>query len=93
MENRAIPQRKNLDIIGKEKETESNSIIEDDEIANEIREVFRYGLILDARGLVSCIRDDVRELVFDIFSDDYTAFAATIKLHRKKNWLVPPPTV
>ncbi|HBV95964.1 MAG: hypothetical protein JL50_04935 [Peptococcaceae bacterium BICA1-7] len=91
LEEPAIPQRKNINMI--EKQITPNSIIEDDEIANEIREVFRYGLVLDTRGLVGCIRDDIRKLVFDIFSDDFKGYEAMIMLHRKKNWLVMTPTV
>lgn len=87
----AVPQRKNLDVVGKG--IEPNTLIEDDEIANDIREIYRLGLTLDMRALSGAIRDDVRELIWDILSDDYKGFDAMIKLHSKKNWLIPPPTV
>jgi hypothetical protein len=87
----SVPPRKNLDIVGKK--IEPNSLIEDDEIANNIREVYRRGLALDMQALVSSIRDDVREVIWDILQEDYRGFDAMIKLHRKKNWLIPPQTV
>jgi len=87
----SVPQRKNLDIIGKQ--IEPNTIIQDDEIANSLREVYRLGLNLDMRALTSSIRDDVRNLIWNILTDDYKGFDAMIKLHRKKNWLSPPPTI
>jgi len=86
-----VPQRKNLDIVGKQ--IEPNTYIQDDEIANSIREIYRFGLELDMRGLMSSTRDDVRSLIWDILTDDYKGFDEMIKLHRKKNWLIPPPTV
>lgn len=87
----AVPPRKNLDIIGKQ--TEPNTYIQDDEIANTIREIYKFGLSLDMRGLSESSRDDVREFIWGILSDDYKGYDAMVKLHRKKNWLVPPPTV
>ncbi|MCL6477942.1 MAG: DUF3231 family protein [Peptococcaceae bacterium] len=87
----AVPPRKNLDIIGKQ--IEPNTFIEDDEIANDIREIYRYGLYLNMKALSASTRDDVRELVWGILVDDYKGFDAMIKLHRKKKWLVLPPTI
>lgn len=87
----SIPQRKNLDIVGKQ--IEPNTLIQDDEIANTIREIYRYGLELDMRGITFSLNDDVRELIADILTYDLKGFDAMIKLHRKKNWLIPPPTV
>ena len=87
----SVPQRKNLDIIGKK--IEPNTIIEDDEIANNIREIYRFGLSLDLRGLAGSMRDDVRKLIHSILNDDINGFDAMIKLHRKKNWLIPPGTI
>lgn len=87
----SVPPRKNLDIIGKQ--MEPNTYIQDDEIANNIREIYKFGLSLDMRGLSESSRDDVRELIWGILSDDYKGYDAMVKLHRKKNWLVPPPTV
>ncbi|MCL6612273.1 MAG: DUF3231 family protein [Peptococcaceae bacterium] len=91
LESPTVPQRKNLDVVGKK--IEPNTFIEDDEIANDIREIFRFGLELDMKGLTSSTRDDVRSLIWEILNDDYKGFDAMLKLHRKKNWLIPPPTV
>ena len=91
LEAPAVPQRKNLDVVGKQ--IEPNTLIQDDEIANDIREIYKYGLVLDMRGLSESLRDDVREIIWEILSDDYKGFDAMIKLHRKKNWLIPYPTV
>ena len=86
-----VPQRKNLDIVGKQ--VEPNTYIEDYEIANTIREIYRLGLSLDMSALSAATRDDVRELIWEILSDDYKGFDAMIKLHRKNKWLIPPPTI
>ncbi|MCG8400678.1 MAG: DUF3231 family protein [Firmicutes bacterium] len=86
-----VPQRKNLDVVGKN--IEPNTLIQDDEIANNIREVYRFGLTLGMRGVTDSTRDDVRELIWQILSEDCRGFDAMIKLHRQKNWLIPPPTV
>lgn len=87
----SVPQRKNLDVVGKQ--IEPNTLLQDDEIANTIREIYRYGLVLDMRGITFSLNDDVRELIGDILNYDLKGFDAMIKLHRKKNWLIPPPTV
>ena len=87
----AVPQRKNLDIIGNN--DEPNTYIQDDEIANTVKDVYKFGLSLDMNGLSESTRDDVREIIWEILSDDYKGYDAMIKLHRKKNWLIPPPTV
>ena len=86
-----VPQRKNLDVVGKK--IEPNTLIEDDEIANSIREMYRFGLTLNMRGMSDSTRDDVRRLIWQILSEDYRGFDAMLKLHRRKNWLIPPPTV
>lgn len=91
LEAPTVPQRKNLDITGKK--IEPNSLIEDDEIANNIREIYRFGLILDMRGLSDASRDDVRDIAWEILSEDYRGFDAMIKMHRKKNWLILPHTI
>ena len=44
-------------------------------------------------ALAASTRDDVRELIWDILTVDYKGFDVMIKLHRKKNWLIAPPTV
>ena len=87
----AVPPRKNLDIIGKQ--IEPNSYITDGQIANDVREIFKYGLELDMRAVTNAIREDVRDLSWDILTDDHKGYTAMVKLHSKKNWLVPPPTV
>ncbi|MFZ5633951.1 MAG: DUF3231 family protein [Bacillota bacterium] len=86
-----VPSRKNLDIIGKR--AEPNSYIEDDEIANSIREIYKFGLELGMRALTSSTREDIQELIWDILSDDVRGFKAMLKLHTKKNWLIPPQTI
>lgn len=86
-----VPQRKNLDIVGKQ--MEPNTYIQDDEIANSIREIYKFGLSLDMKGLTESTRDDIRSLIWDILSDDQRGFDAMIKLHRRKNRLIPPPTI
>ena len=87
----SVPQRKNLDVIGKN--TEPNSYIQDDEIANSLREIYRLGLNLDMKSLTDVTREDVRGLIWNILLDDYKDFDSTLKLHQKKNWLIAPPTV
>lgn len=87
----SVPQRKNLDVIGKD--MEPNSFIQDDEIANSLREIYRLGLNLDMKSLTDAIHEDVRGLIWKILSDDYKGFDSMLKLHQKKNWLIAPPTV
>lgn len=87
----AVPQRKNLDIVGKE--IEPNTLIEDDEIANTLKEIFRLGLTLDMQALSYAVRDDVSKILWDITNDDYKAFRTIMKMYSTKNWSVEPPTV
>lgn len=87
----AVPPRKNLDIFGQQ--IEPNTCIEDDEIANTLHEIYRLGLPLESNALIGATRDDVRNLIWEVFSDDYRGFDKMIKLFRKKNWLISPPTV
>lgn len=87
----AVPQRKNLDIVGKE--MEPNTMIEDDEIANTLREIFRLGLILDMQSLSFAVRDDVSQLLWNIVSEDYKGFRTVLKIYTGKNWTVHPATV
>lgn len=87
----SVPQRKNLDVIGKN--IEPNSFIQDDEIANSSREIYRLGLSLDMKALTDATREDVRGLIWTILNDDYKAFDTMLKFHQKKNWLIAPPTV
>ena len=78
----SVPQRKNLDIIGKK--IEPNTYIQDDEIANSLREILRLGLNLDMKALTDATREDVRRLVWEILSDDYKGLNNLIKLQEKK---------
>ena len=87
----AVPQRKNLDVVGKK--MEPNSYIQDDEIANSLREIYRLGLNLDMKALADATREDVRGVIWKILSDDYKGFDTMLKLHQKKNWLIAPPTI
>lgn len=87
----SVPQRKNLDVIGKN--IEPNSFIQDDEIANTCREIYRLGLNLDMKALTDATREDVRDIIWKILNDDYKAFDIMIKFHEKRNWLIAPPTV
>jgi hypothetical protein len=87
----SVPQRKNLDIIGKK--IEPNTYIQDDEIANSLREILRLGLNLDMKALTDATREDVRRLVWEILSDDYKGLNNLIKLQEKKNWLINPPSI
>ena len=87
----SVPQRKNLDVIGKD--MEPNTFIQDDEIANSLREIYRLGLNLDMKSLTDATNEDVRGLIWKILSDDYKGFDSMLKLHQKKNWLIAPPTV
>lgn len=91
LETPSVPQRKNLDILGKN--IEPNSYIQDYEIANTLREIYRLGLALDMKSLSDSTREDVRELIWEILTDDYKSFDSTLKLHARKNWLIAPPTV
>lgn len=87
----AIPQRKNLDIIGKN--TEPNSFIEDDEIANSLKEIYRLGLGLDMQSLTFAISDEVSQLIWDILNADYKGYRTILNMFKSKNWVVQPPTV
>jgi hypothetical protein len=87
----SVPQRKNLDVIGKN--IEPNTYIQDDEIANTSREIYRLGLNLDMKALSDATREDVRNLIWTILNDDYRAFDIMIKSQQKKNWLIAPPTI
>lgn len=87
----AVPQRKNLDVIGKN--IEPNSFIQDDEIANSSREIYRLGLNLDMKSLTDATNQDVRDLIWMILTDDYKAYDLMLKFHQKKNWLIAPPTI
>ncbi|GBF32340.1 hypothetical protein DCCM_0534 [Desulfocucumis palustris] len=87
----AVPPRKNLDIIGKQ--IEPNTYIQDDGIVNSIREIYKFGLTLYMRGLSESTRDDIRQLVWQILSDDYKGYDAMVKMDRKNNWLISPPTI
>lgn len=87
----AVPQRKNLDIVGKE--MEPNTLIEDDEIANTLKEIFRLGLTLDMQSLSFAVREDVSKLLWDIVNDDYKGFRTVLKMYTRKNWTVQPATV
>lgn len=87
----SVPQRKNLDVVGKK--MEPNSYIQDDEIANTLREIYRLGLNLDMKALTDATREDVRGLIWVILTDDYKGFDSMLKLHQKKNWLIAPPTI
>jgi len=87
----SVPQRKNLDVIGNK--IEPNSYIQDDEIANSIREIYRLGLNLVMKSLTDATNEDVRGLIWKILTDDYKGFDAMLKLQQKKNWLITPPTV
>jgi len=91
LEAPAVPQRKNLDIVGKE--IEPNTLIEDDEIANTLKEIFRLGLTLDMQSLSFAVRDDVSKLMWDIVNDDYKGFRTVLKMYTTKNWTVAPATV
>jgi len=86
-----VPQRKNLDIIGKN--TEPNSFIEDDEIANSLKEIYRLGLSLDMQSLTFAVSDDVSQLIWDIINADYKGYRTILKMFKSKNWVVQPPTV
>jgi len=85
----AIPPRQNLD----KRKTEPNTLINDNEIAQIIRENIRYGLLLDIRAFAYSFRHDVRNLINDILNDDIKTYHQTIELHSSKNWLMPPGTV
>ena len=87
----SVPQRKNLDVVGKK--MEPNSYIQDDEIANCLREIYRLGLNLDMKSLMDSTREDVRALIWKVLADDYKGFDTMLKLHQKKNWLIAPPTI
>lgn len=89
---RDVPQivaRMNLD----KAKFEPNGLLKDQQIASFTREIFRFGLILDIRGVTESTRDDVRSFATDIFNDDNRSFDGLIKLMAKKNWLIPPPTI
>jgi len=87
----AVPPRKNLDVVGKQ--IEPNTYMEDDEIASTLHEIYRLGLPMESNALIGATRDDVRNLIWEILTEDYRGFDKMIKLFRKKNWLSSPPTV
>ncbi len=87
----SVPQRKNLDVIGKS--MEPNTFIQDDEIANSLIEIYKLGLSLDMKSLTDATREDVRILIWEILIDNYKGFDSMLKLHQKKNWLITPPTI
>ena len=86
-----MKQRKNLDIVGKS--VEPNTIIQDDEIGNTLKEVFRLGLVLDMQSLSIAINEDVSYMIWDILDADYKGYREMIKLCKTKNWLTMIPTV
>lgn len=87
----SVPQRKNLDIVGKN--IEPNSFIEDDEIARSIKEIYRLGLALDMQSLTFAESDEVCGLIWDILNADYKGYRTIIKIFKSKNWVVQPPSV
>jgi len=87
----SVPQRKNLDVIGKQ--TEPNTFIQDDEIANTLKEIYRLGLVLDMQSLSFAVSDDVSQLIWDILNADYEGYRTILKMFKSKNWVLSPPTV
>jgi hypothetical protein len=67
-------------------------LIEDNEIANTLKEIFRPGLTLDMQSLSFAVRDDVSKLLRDIVNDDYKWFRTVLKMYKRKHWTVGPPT-
>ncbi len=65
----------------------------DQQIAMAIREILRLAIDLDYRGFMETTRKDVRNLLWDVITDDKAAFDKIIELKARKNWLLNPPNV
>lgn len=86
-----VPQRKNLEsILG---HIEPNAFISDEQIARSLREMLRFGIDVGSRGLIEATRKDVRDLIWEIFSDDSKTSSKLVDLKEKKNWVLKPPSV
>jgi len=71
----AVPQRKNLDIVGND--IEPNTLLQDNQIANTLKEIFRLGLNLDMQSLSYAVRDDVSKLLW-AHHYPYSTFALAV---------------
>lgn len=86
-----VPQRKNLEnILG---HIEPNVFINDEQIARVLREMLRFGTDVGSRGLIEATRKDVRDLIWEIFTDDNNITNELLMLKERKNWVLKPPSV
>ena len=86
-----IQERTNLDIIGKD--TGPIKFVEDNQIAESLREIVRLAVTLVTRGIIDSVRDDVLDLLWDIMEDDFKAFKGLFRLQRQKNWILSTPVL
>lgn len=70
--------------------TKSN-LINDADIANGLRNVFRLGLNLDIRGITYGTRADINYLFKEILNEDIDGYINITKLILIKNWAVTSP--
>lgn len=83
--------RTSLDDIGKN--TGEINFFKDHEIAVSLREIIRLSLFVTFRAVEHTVRNDVLDLIWKIFRDDFYGFRQLISLQERKNWLMPPPGV
>lgn len=67
--------------------------LKDHEIAVLMREQLRLVLLVDFEALVDTVRNDISDLVWGFFIDDFQMFKQIIELQKRNNWLLPPPSV
>jgi|GEM_PF-1477762 len=71
----------------------SSSILNDEEIANAIKEIIRGILGLETEALRNSTDPEVRDLVYELLKDDNGIFSALLKLQKEKNWISLTPTI
>lgn len=81
--------RSSLENIGKN--TGKINFFKDHEIAVSLREIIRLSLFITFRAIENAVRNDVLDLAFKVFREDFTGFRQLIDLQTRKNWLVSSP--
>ncbi len=69
----------------------TSNILNDTDIANALREVFRLGLNLEIQGITKGTRADINYLIKDILNEDIDGYINLLKLSYEKNWILTTP--
>lgn len=69
-----------------------SGLLKDNDVANGIRSVLRFGINLDMRLITYGTRADISQMAKDILIGDVDAYISTTKLFYTKNWLLMTPT-